>query len=88
MIKKDRLFDLINGNKYVSVRMRGIMPLENEESYIAIAHFGRMMSLDKYQEMSETIVSLLNSQAEVIRLQAEEIAHLNKLKNSLTNSIH
>ena len=78
MSKKDRLFQVINGRGNVSVTMKSLVPNEKEEVFVIIAYFDSRECLDEYKEMAETVASLLNSQAEVIRLQAAEIEELKK----------
>jgi hypothetical protein len=82
MNEKDRVFVLIKGHKNVSVCMKGLVPDEEEEVFVVIAYFNPKDCLEEYEEMGETMVSFLNSQAEVIRLQALEIELLkSRLKN-------
>lgn len=81
MEKKEKLFQLIKGQGNVSVGMKSFMPGETEEVLVLIAYFNPRECLDEYEEMAETVVSLLNSQAEVIRLQAAEIAEMKRIGN-------
>ena len=81
MNKKDRAFHLIKGHQNVSVGMKIFVPNETEEVLVLIAYFNLKDCLDKYEEMADTVVSLLNSQAEVIRLQAVEIEEMKRIGN-------
>jgi hypothetical protein len=76
MEKKYRIFKLIKGHGNVSVGMWSKVPDETGEVWVLIAYFSPRDCLDEYKEMADTMVSLLNSQAEVIRLQAAEIEQL------------
>lgn len=87
MAKKDRVFQLIKGQGNVSVGMKSFVPDETEEVLVLIAYFNPKDSLDEYEEMAETVASLLNSQAEVIRLQAAEIEQLKQQKNKVLSFI-
>jgi len=53
--------------------MKSLVPDEKDEVFVVIAYFNPKDCLEEYEEMGETMVSFLNSQAEVIRLQALEI---------------
>lgn len=78
MGRKDKLFQLIKGQGNVSVCMKSLLPHETEESFVIISYFNPLDCPKEYEEMADTVASLLNSQAEVIRLQATEIEQLKK----------
>jgi hypothetical protein len=79
--KKEKLFQLIKGQGNVSVGMKSFVPGEKEEVWVLIAYFNPEDCLGEYEEMADTVASLLNSQAEVIRLQAAQIAEMKRIAN-------